>query len=215
MDIKIFFVIFICVLFLYATRRSRKRWSKKLEGGTPHALDQSSGKTTAPSPCAAIPLPRAPGRCTRGVTDVLPVPVQYHVICYHHMNTYDHSPCSCLSYGRNIQDRKQQKDSCQKDFPSHSKLTPGLADAQTRLYGFSMMLSGESPSMLFDLGLTRFEANYNPHLIYDASCLAKEYRYNRELEGSCLSPSPPTEGYICDATCSSDASIATTFISKI
>ena len=83
------------------------------------------------------------------------------------------------------------------------------------VYGFSMMLSGESPSMLFDLGLTRFEANYNPHLIYDASCLAKEYRYNRELEGSCLSPSPPTEGYICDATCSSDASIATTFISKI
>ena len=34
----------------------------------------------------------------------------------------------------NIQDRKQQKDSCQKDFPSHSKLTPGLADAQTRLF---------------------------------------------------------------------------------
>ena len=91
-------------------------------------------KTTAPSPCAAIPLPRAPCWCTRGVTNVLPVPVQYHVICYHHMNTYDHSPCSCLSYGRNIQDRKQQKDSCQKDFPSHSKLTPGLADAQTRLF---------------------------------------------------------------------------------
>ena len=25
-----------------------------------------------------------------------------------------------------LQDRKQQKDSCQNDFPSHSKLTPGL-----------------------------------------------------------------------------------------
>ena len=59
-----------------------------------------------------------------------------------------------------------------------------LVDAPTRLfnvYGFSMMLSGESPSMLFDLVLTRFEADYNPHLIYDASCLAKEYGYNREL----------------------------------
>ena len=56
-----------------------------------------------------------------------------------------------------------------------------LADAPTRLFGFSMMLSGESPSMLFDLVLTRFEADYNPHLIYDASCLAKEYGYNREL----------------------------------
>ena len=48
-------------------------------------------------------------------------------------------------------------------------------------YGFSMMISGESPSMLFDLVMTRFEANYNPQIIYDASCLAKEYGYNREL----------------------------------
>ena len=86
----------------------------------------------------------------------------------------------------NIQDQKQQKDSCQKDFPSHSKLTPGLylmtcGCPKKVVYGFSMMLSGESPSMLFDLVMTRFEANYNPHLIYDASCLAKEYGYNREL----------------------------------
>ena len=37
----------------------------------------------------------------------------------------------------NIQDQKQQKDSCQKDFPSHSKLQGciwWLADAQTRLF---------------------------------------------------------------------------------
>lgn len=35
--------------------------------------------------------------------------------------------------------------------------------------------------MLFDLVMTRFEHNYNPHIIYDASCIAKEFGYNREL----------------------------------
>ena len=45
-----------------------------------------------------------------------------------------------------------------------------------------MMFSGQSPAMLFDLVMTRFEATDNPHLIYDASCLAKEYGYNREVK---------------------------------
>ena len=44
-----------------------------------------------------------------------------------------------------------------------------------------MMLSGESPSMLFDLVMTRFEDSYNPTINYDASCLAKKYCLNREL----------------------------------
>ena len=44
-----------------------------------------------------------------------------------------------------------------------------------------MVVKGESPSMLFDLVMTRFEENYNPHIIYDASCLSKEYGSNREL----------------------------------
>ena len=44
-----------------------------------------------------------------------------------------------------------------------------------------MMLSEESLAMLFDLVMTRFEHNYNPHIIYDASCIAKEFGYNREL----------------------------------
>ena len=84
------------------------------------------------------------------------------------------------------QDKKQRRESCQKEFPSHTKLTPGLylvtCGCKNHVgYGFSMMISGESPSMLFDLVMTRFEANYNPHIIYDASCLAKEYGYNREL----------------------------------
>ena len=43
------------------------------------------------------------------------------------------------------------------------------------------MVTGESPSMLFNLVMTRFGGNYNPHIIYDASCLSKEYGYNREL----------------------------------
>ena len=42
-------------------------------------------------------------------------------------------------------------------------------------------MTGESPSMLFNLVMTRFEDDYNPYIIYDASCLAKEYGYNRGL----------------------------------
>ena len=54
------------------------------------------------------------------------------------------------------------------------------------------MTSGERSSLLFDLVITCFEANYNPHLIYDASCLAKEYGYNRELKRFMQLPSQPT-----------------------
>ena len=80
-----------------------------------------------------------------------------------------------------------QKKCVPSDFPAHSKLTPGLylltcGCQQKSVYGFSMMISGESPAMLFDLVMTRFESTYNPHLIYDASCLAKEYGYNREVK---------------------------------
>ena len=37
-----------------------------------------------------------------------------------------------------------------------------------------MMLSGESPQMLFDIIMTRFEDDYNPNIIYDASCKLKD-----------------------------------------
>ena len=85
------------------------------------------------------------------------------------------------------QDKRALKDSCEKDFPTHSGLTPGLylmtcGCKQRSVYGFSMMLTHESPSMLFDIITTRFESDYNPHIIYDASCLAMEYGYNRELK---------------------------------
>ena len=73
------------------------------------------------------------------------------------------------------QDVKSQKDSCQKYFPTHAALTPGLylmtcGCSYKSIYGFSLMLSGESPRMLFDIIMTRFEADYNPKIIYDASC---------------------------------------------
>ena len=38
------------------------------------------------------------------------------------------------------------------------------------IYGFSLMLSGESPKKLFDVNMTRFEEDFNPQIIYDASC---------------------------------------------
>ena len=48
-----------------------------------------------------------------------------------------------------MQDKIQRKQACQKEFPSHSKLTPGLylltcGCTQKTIYGFSMMLSGEN-----------------------------------------------------------------------
>ena len=86
-----------------------------------------------------------------------------------------------------IQEDRAQKDLCKKEFPSHKKLTPGIylmtcGCKHKVIYGFSMMLSGESPEMLFDLIMTRFEPGYNPHIIYDASCRAKEYGLSRELK---------------------------------
>ena len=44
---------------------------------------------------------------------------------------------------------------------------------------WNLGLWGQSHRAL--LIMTRFENDYNPHIIYDASCLAKEYGYNHEL----------------------------------
>lgn len=84
------------------------------------------------------------------------------------------------------EDKKAWDKLCEKTFPSHQKLTPGLfivtcGCSNKVVYGFSMMLSGESPEMLFDIIMTRFEDDYNPNIIYDASCKLKEYGLNREL----------------------------------
>ena len=42
------------------------------------------------------------------------------------------------------------------------------------------MIQGESPKIIFDLVMTRFEEEYSPTIVYDASCRAKEYGLNRE-----------------------------------
>ena len=87
----------------------------------------------------------------------------------------------------NVEDKKSLKEMCEKKFPNHSSLTPGLmimtcACPQKVVYGFSMMLSGESPQMIFDIIMTRFPEDYNPNIIYDNSCKTKEYGLNRETK---------------------------------
>ena len=100
MDIKTFFVIFICVLFLCATRRSRKKRSKKLKGER-HML------WTSPPARRLLHRRVRQFRCRAHlagahVASLMSSLSQFCtlVICYHCYNTYDHSPCSCLSYGR-------------------------------------------------------------------------------------------------------------------
>ena len=48
------------------------------------------------------------------------------------------------------------------------------------VYGFEMMMTWESPCMLFEVIMNRFENDYSPDIIYDASCKLKEYAFNRE-----------------------------------
>ena len=76
---------------------------------------------------------------------------------------------------------------CSKLFPENYLLTPGLflvtcACPQKRVYGFKKMVRGESPRIIFDHIMTRFEKDYNPTIIYDASCRIKEMGLNREPE---------------------------------
>ena len=42
------------------------------------------------------------------------------------------------------------------------------------------MIQGEIPRIIFDIIMTRFEEDYNPTIIHDASCKIKEYGLNRE-----------------------------------
>ena len=84
-----------------------------------------------------------------------------------------------------IQDKKSFKGICNKTYGKHKKLSPGLlimtcACPQKIVYGFTLMLDGESPMMVFDIIMSRFPINYNPKIIYDNSCKTKEYGLNRE-----------------------------------
>ena len=74
---------------------------------------------------------------------------------------------------------------CTKFFPETVKISPGLflvtcACPNKKIYGFSIMINGESPRLLFDIITTRFPPTYNPTWIYDAACRAKELYLNRE-----------------------------------
>ena len=73
---------------------------------------------------------------------------------------------------------------CEKIFPSHTKLTPGLmimtcACPKKVVYGFSLMTSGESPQMIFDLVMSRFPSDYSPIIVDDNACKSKEFGLNR------------------------------------
>ena len=85
------------------------------------------------------------------------------------------------------EDKQSFKGICNKTYGKHKKLSPGLlimtcACPQKVVYGFSLMLDGESPMMVFDIIMSRFPSNYNPHIIYDNSCKCKEYGLNRETQ---------------------------------
>ena len=84
-------------------------------------------------------------------------------------------------------DKDVTNDLCNKLFQENFKLTPVLfivtcCCPQKRVYGFKKMVQGESPRIIFDMIMNRFESDYNPTIIYDASCRIKEMVLNREPE---------------------------------
>ena len=69
-----------------------------------------------------------------------------------------------------VKDEKSLTFMCAKIFPSHTKLAPGLMILTcvcpiTVVYGFSLMTSGESPQMIFDLVMSRFPSDYSPNIV--------------------------------------------------
>lgn len=84
-----------------------------------------------------------------------------------------------------VEDDRSFKFMCEKNFPSHSTLTPGLmvmtcACPKKIVYGLSLMTSGESPQMIFDIVMSRFPLNYSPNIVYDNACKVMEFGLNRE-----------------------------------
>ena len=92
-----------------------------------------------------------------------------------------------VKYDKNCkkEENKSVHNICSKTYGKHKDLTPGLlivtcACSKKVVYGYMLMLSGESPQMIFYLIMSRFPDNYNPHIKYDNSCKTKEYGLNRE-----------------------------------
>ena len=76
-----------------------------------------------------------------------------------------------------------------KIFPTHSALSPGLmvmtcACPRKVVYGISLMTSGESPQMIFDVIMSRFPPDYSPNIIYDNAC--KRVRKNLSCASASL-----------------------------
>ena len=76
---------------------------------------------------------------------------------------------------------------CNKIFSDTTVMTPGLfmvtcACPSKKIYGFAIMIGGESLHLIFDLITTRFPSDYNPVWIYDAACRVKEVGLAREPE---------------------------------
>ena len=83
------------------------------------------------------------------------------------------------------QDSRSFHNLCKKGFPNNKHITPGLfimtcACPNKSIYGLAMMTGAESPGMICDIITSRFDEDYNPTIVYDASCKAKEFILNRE-----------------------------------
>ena len=77
------------------------------------------------------------------------------------------------------------KNLCNKTWTNPKVLTPGIflvvcPCPKKSVYGFSLMIKAESPSYIFDIVTTRFESDYRPDWVYDASRKAKEFGMSRE-----------------------------------
>ena len=73
------------------------------------------------------------------------------------------------------EDDKSLKSMCEKIFPNHSALSLGLmvmtcSCPRKVVYGISLMTSGESPLMNFDVIMSRFPPDYSPNINYDNAC---------------------------------------------
>ena len=83
------------------------------------------------------------------------------------------------------QDESAWQDLCEKTFPEHVRMSPGLflltsACSNKTVYGFSFLTKNKSPAMLFDIVHTRFPPEYRPTKVYHASCKLKD-RHGKSL----------------------------------
>ena len=80
---------------------------------------------------------------------------------------------------------KTMKQSCavnysQRDRFGHQGCLSSPVLVQTKGYGILKMVQGESPRIMFDTIMGRFEDDYSRNIFYYASCRLKEFGMNRE-----------------------------------